>query len=192
MKFKVGVKVKCLDGSKKIGTQNIVPQIGEFYRVVSECDDCKGWIYIRDIYGTQSDDGWCEKLFEPCTELEYIEKVVNAGISMSLKKERFSYSVPPMKGKTYMSKMLQEESVKEPNRVCIVVVLQGGREFLFENDGLTLFENNKVIVDTKNGNLSGTVVKAIRVDRSSLKDIAKVYGATLPLRKVLLTYRDTN
>jgi len=183
MKYKIGDTVKCIDSGKDFKSNNIVPQKGELYKVVKEDNALVNYMFVRDINGICSDSAWNENLFELVTNCKYVYILPNEE-RISMKDARALFGLPPVQPKPELGSMA--EVLK---KTWVAVVEQGEKQYLFECEDLVLVSGSMVIVNTKNGYRSGVVDKLIQVEKESLKDIVKFYGATLPLRKVVLTYK---
>ena len=136
------------------------------------------------IYKSYGSDVYCESMSE------------FAGKTVTITHESESgrkYYICEDKGQWRWTDEMFEEPKRNMmnNEIRIVLVKHKSdpRSFLFQSD-FPIANGAKVIIDTKFGNTSATVVKCVNVNENSIEDIAKLHTATLPLKKVILIYKD--
>ena len=101
----------------------------------------------------------------------------------------YRFNASPWNWTDEMFESKEETMMNNEIRIVLVKHKSDPRSFLFQSD-FPIANGAQVIIDTKLGNTSATVVKCVNVNEHSLEDIAKLHTATLPLKKVILIYKD--
>jgi len=150
---------------------------------------------------------WYQKVLKDINPSCYVGKSASKNPSMMSSRpvpivsETMTRTVQTFPFNVFIEGML-DKFIKQPKpdlgelkkeKMCLVEIAESsGIKSLAENTipSEELSIGMKVVIKTERENKSGLVMNSFEINSSSLDDIAKMYGATLPLKKVILTYKD--